>query len=786
MSGPVELVLRRLEERGTVKKSGGGWKACCPSHSDAVPSLDVAEGADGRVLLTCRSGGCPYESIMGALGLSPGEGFVQSQNGHHPPLPAARAPKPEPKPVDEEVSRRYRQALRDNPVMLAKLAELRGWTVEAIERLGVGLDGERITFENRDAEKRLLSFSRYLPDPGTRGDRPKLVAAADVPRQLFPPPETIDASEEWLFLVEGEPDAVAAWSVGLRAVAMPGTGGWKPEWAERFRGRRVCVVFDCDEPGRKAAALVAADLAGVAREVRILDLGSGREDKSDLTDYLMQGSTPEERAQAGDLVRRMAEVAPRVQTGLSLLLDDLVFFVRRFVVLADTQAHTVALWVVHTWAFDAFDCTPYLWISSAEKRSGKTTLMEILELLCCEAKRADSISEAGLFRYIDLRNGKLTALLDEMDGVFGSRRRPENDGLRRLLNAGWKRGATVIRSNGENHEPKEFQAFCPKAFAGIGRDTLPDTVADRSIEIRLQRKLEGESTERKRHRVVSPQAEPFRERLAAWTERSSSVLAACYPALPDALNDRAMDAWEPLLAIADLAGEEWAARARAAALELSAGVQAQDESIGVQLLADISRVFEEANTDRISSVDLASALAAIETSPWNEWKLGKPINSTGVARLLKRFEIRPDTVRFGTGSHATAKGYLAKSFDDAWKRYLALSTDTRAVTPVTPVYSSQKEVFSSRNTSAPVTALEMAQNPHGCSDVTAVTGRNAEPGVPEAMGLVNTRPAPGDAGYRDFLNAEHEAGRITYEERRDLRLEDSRVKGSRWASRAAA
>src|SRR5215218_2649160 len=63
------------------------------------------------------------------------------------------------------------------------------------------------------------------------------------------------------------------------------------------------------------------------------------------------------------------------------LLEELVRFVRRFVVLTDAQGDIVALWAVHTHALDAADCTGYLSITSAEKRSGKTRLLEVLALL---------------------------------------------------------------------------------------------------------------------------------------------------------------------------------------------------------------------------------------------------------------------------------------------------------------------------------------------------------------------------------------------------------------------
>ncbi|MDP8931865.1 MAG: hypothetical protein M3O70_25665 [Actinomycetota bacterium] len=57
-------------------------------------------------------------------------------------------------------------------------------------------------------------------------------------------------------------------------------------------------------------------------------------------------------------------------------------FLRRFVVFADRHhAPAVALWTAHTHRLDAADSTPYLAVTAPEKRSGKTRLLEVLELL---------------------------------------------------------------------------------------------------------------------------------------------------------------------------------------------------------------------------------------------------------------------------------------------------------------------------------------------------------------------------------------------------------------------
>ena len=209
----------------------------------------------------------------------------------------------------------------------------------------------------------------------------------------------------------------------------------------------------------------------------------------------------------------------------------------------------MTLWAAHTHAFDAFNCTPYLAISSPEKRSGKTRLLEVLELLVREPLPTANISDAALFRVIDARQP--TLLVDEVDAIFG--KKSQRDELRGIINAGYRRGATTHRMGGANNSTLQtFSVYCPKAFAGIG-DCLPDTVVDRAIPMRLKRRTRGNAVERFRLREVQPEGHDLRDRLSSWLESCLDDLAESRPGLPDELDDRAQDVWEPLLAIADRA-----------------------------------------------------------------------------------------------------------------------------------------------------------------------------------------------------------------------------------------
>ena len=344
-------------------------------------------------------------------------------------------------------------------------------------------------------------------------------------------------------------------------------------------------------------------------------------------------------------------------------------FIANYVVLTPEQAVACALWVCHTYALDAADTTPYLAITSAEKQSGKTVLLDVLESISHKPWRAVRPSEAVLFRKIE--KDTPTLLLDEVDTIWGPKARAEDEGLRALLNAGFRRkGSTVPRCVGPSMTLRDFATYCPKAIAGIG--DLPDTVADRSIPIRMERKRRGDRVARWRWRDVEMIASAVRECIESALGALCALLAEARPSLPDELNDRAQDAWEPLLAIAEQAGGEWPELARTAAVTLMRG-RVEEAPIGARLLADIHGCLN--GHTRIATSDLLEDLVALEDAPWGDWG-GRPITGRRLAGLLRPYKIAPR-------NEGGWRGYFASDFSDAWERY-TLSPQSAQSAPSAP------------------------------------------------------------------------------------------------------
>lgn len=165
---------------------------------------------------------------------------------------------------------------------------------------------------------------------------------------------------------------------------------------------------------------------------------------------------------------------------------------------------------------------------------------------------------------------------------------------------------------------------------------------------------------------MEKEAVPLKEGLAAWVTTSAALVEA-EPKLPEALDDRAQDSWEVLLAIADMAGGEWPHWARCAAVTLSVGDAREDESLGIKLLLDIRDIFADLGDDRITTANLIKALIRLEESPWADLE-GKVLNPRRLGWRLKPFSIRSGTIRLS--DTVTVKGYLKEAFEPEWARYL--------------------------------------------------------------------------------------------------------------------
>lgn len=356
------------------------------------------------------------------------------------------------------------------------------------------------------------------------------------------------------------------------------------------------------------------------------------------------------------------------------VLDAVYALLGRFIAFPhDAARRAVALWVLHTYAIDYANATPYLNVYSPAPRCGKSTLFDLLSLIVHDPVGSSNMSPAVIYRLVDVRHP--TLLLDELDAQLrGDRDRAS--AIQSILNAGYRRGptATVWRAEGKNFTPTPFDVFCPKAFAGIGMTNLHPTTLDRSIPILLERKRSTDPTERLHLRRLEPEAGPLCDLIRDWVDRHADELRGATPKLPAELDDRQQEIWEPLLAIADLTGGAWPAQSRSAALQLHTEPDLDDLPMSVLLLADIRRAFDQIGTWGSSSDQLCRTLRDFPEAPWGSWRthgVRTGITPRALARMLRPFGIKPKTIRVGGETDKpTIKGYRYEWFEDAWSRYV--------------------------------------------------------------------------------------------------------------------
>ncbi|MHB8397915.1 MAG: DUF3631 domain-containing protein [Candidatus Limnocylindrales bacterium] len=496
-----------------------------------------------------------------------------------------------------------------------------------------GPDGKRMWWEQPDGT------------PGLGG-----IPVVDLPLYGI---ERLDGLASTVVVVEGEQCAEALWSVGIAAVGTV-TGAAttpSPSVLAELTGHRVFLWPDGDPVGRTHMAAIAESLAGVAGAVSVVEPPEGVPPGWDAADAVAEGRDLAALL-AGPPIPTLAEALARIEQ-----------FLCRYLVFPRPEAIVaVVLWIAHTHAIERADATPYLAISSPEKQSGKTRLLECLALLAhaC-AGIVITPTAATIYRSLKVALGA-TLLLDELDAVFRDRS-DRYEEVRAVINAGHRRGATVPRSvPGPKNTwiVEQFPVFGPKALAGIGK--LPDTVIDRAIPIRMVKRKRSEPVERFRQRTARDGAKSL---VAALVAALAAQLPALEVDLPPELPDRAADGWEPLLAIADAAGGTWPRRARLAAIVLHASRE-EDDSLGLRLLSDVRLVFDARGVERISTADLITALQADEEGPWTSER--SPLTPHRLGRLLRPFDIRSKQLRVGS---ASLKGYEREGFLDSWERYLS-------------------------------------------------------------------------------------------------------------------
>lgn len=350
---------------------------------------------------------------------------------------------------------------------------------------------------------------------------------------------------------------------------------------------------------------------------------------------------------------------PEIVNGAELA-DSINAQLNKYIYLPDGASEVITMWILHTYNVYAFDFSPRLCIISPEKRCGKTTLLRMIEHLSYRSLNVSNVTTAALFRAIDAWHP--TMLIDEADTFIKN-----NEELRGIINAGFQKDGKVsrIETIGKTQNVKCFNCFAAVGIAAIG--SLPCTILDRSIIISMRRKKRSDTLSRLRTRDFNPIAQEIRSKCLRFMSDNAETIVNIRPEIPECLNDRAADAWEPLFAIAEVISPDWRARIEKSAIILSKSAHMTEEaSFGDKLLADIREIFTETSSAWIASDNLVDRLRDIKESPWADYN-HKGLNAHSLAQLLKYYNIFPQQQRVGETRN---RGYDRKDFNDAFERYL--------------------------------------------------------------------------------------------------------------------
>lgn len=335
----------------------------------------------------------------------------------------------------------------------------------------------------------------------------------------------------------------------------------------------------------------------------------------------------------------------------------------------------VSVWAIGTWCFSPEAVNPatypYLYIT-APKGSAKTLWgQDVLGDITRQHISTVGITGSGVFRLmgdIDPETGEVvtvapTLAIDEIDATYSG---ASDEKLRQMLNAGYKRGATVPRTFGKS--TYSFPVYSPKILMGIDNGHLPDTVLDRSIRIDLHRATAAQMA------TVEPfysfdteeEAQEIRASLAEWARDNSLVLRDYRPEpIPD-LSPRQWEIARTLVQLAKALGIEKRIRD---ALHRVMTRNPERPDAKVSLYKAISGLFQDLGEDRATTRQILDRLAEDGVSvPGNSGK--------GLAAVLSDDGVAPDYIRFRkdhpgyVDDKPIQRGYFRHKFDGPFFRYL--------------------------------------------------------------------------------------------------------------------
>jgi len=240
----------------------------------------------------------------------------------------------------------------------------------------------------------------------------------------------------------------------------------------------------------------------------------------------------------------------KIPVNYKKIIERIVSLLSRYLVFQyDWQPYIIAFWLAGTYLYRCFSLYPYLWIQSPTKRCGKTLLLELLSSLAFNCDGVTTApTEAILFRDPEISGG--TLCWDEVENLYKSKEKGERI---EILNAAYRKGATIKRCEGKDNHVKSFEGYRPIILSGI--QDLPDTVMDRSIKIELIRKPQADIVERLQLEKLENELKSIKDDLYNFAlNRTPQIIEAHQrfkqSLIPSGVDDRLRDGLEIIYSVA--------------------------------------------------------------------------------------------------------------------------------------------------------------------------------------------------------------------------------------------
>ena len=319
---------------------------------------------------------------------------------------------------------------------------------------------------------------------------------------------------------------------------------------------------------------------------------------------------------------------------------------RYYMDFSDPRHYTFfSLWTVGTYFYRMFETYPYVFIN-ATKRSGKTKLLTLTSMMAFNGKAVIAPSSASIFRMV--KEKLCTLCIDEIEKIS----KTELSDIRSILLSGYKKGMKVTRTEEEKiggrkvRFIKEYDVYSPKMMANIMG--IENTLQDRCITVILLRTTDKNIGSRNVSGVRSDEEwKEVRNKLYLNMMLNWKKVKECYDMLKSGLvlvgnselaekfsklNNRILELWQPIFAIAMSVSNGVFEEMLSLAVEMNESVEEEDiaENVDVSVLMAIIPIVTETGWYFFS--ELANQIRNYEDLEW--------VKSRNLSNILSRLGLR--------------------------------------------------------------------------------------------------------------------------------------------------